>query len=219
MPFVLVRVKEKRPGWGNRPDRCPYCGGEVLQRWGRGCSTLSDPDHESESQYRYRCEKCRRTFRFHPAEPNRELSKSLVRQIAGIVWALGMSSRSVVDTFSRLGAPLSRMTVWREGQRTIRSLAEKNTDFKKPFVIDDLYVNGITHKLGVVVVLDFGSGCSAVLGAVNGESPREVKAWLDQQLAGQPVEIIIGNTGQLQSYENYAAAVTCPEAVESLAVP
>jgi hypothetical protein len=216
MPFVLVRVRDNPTDRGNRPGRCPYCGGDVLQRWGKGCGPLKEIAPYDENLYRYRCEKCRRTFRYRPAEPSREVTRQLVRQIAGIAWALGMSSRSVVDAFNRLGYPLSRMTVWREGQRMVHTHGEGTAKFQKPFVIDDLYVNGITHKLGVVVVLDFGSGRSAVLGAVNGENSWEVKAWLEAQLQGQAVDIIIGNTGLLQGYEHCVPPAVCVDPANPL---
>jgi DNA-directed RNA polymerase subunit RPC12/RpoP len=211
MGFVLLRLREFESGRGSRPGRCPYCGGEVLQRWGKGCSTVNEDVPTNGSNYRYRCENCRRTFRYDSLETTRDLAKQLVRNIAGIAWALGMSSRSVVNSFSRLGYPLSRMTVWREGQRTISGQNGGGAAFKKPFVMDDLYVQGITHKLGVVVVLDFGSGRSAVLGAVNGESPWDVKAWLETRLKGQPVDIVIGNTGLLHGYEIAIQPAACAD--------
>jgi hypothetical protein len=56
----------------------------VLQRWGKGSSTSEPAPQEQQINYRYRCEKCTRTFRHSSAKTSQELAKHLIRNVAEI---------------------------------------------------------------------------------------------------------------------------------------
>jgi len=47
LPEVRVRAE--------RPSKCPSCGGEILQRWGRNMRQVRDTQVGEVEVYRYRC--------------------------------------------------------------------------------------------------------------------------------------------------------------------
>ena len=64
--------------------------------------------------YRYRCCRCRHTFRHYPQGVDRADQTQRMRKLAAIYWILGMSLRSAVIALAPFGVKLSHMSVWRD---------------------------------------------------------------------------------------------------------
>jgi hypothetical protein len=115
--------------------------------------------------------------------------------MAALAWVLGLSSRDVVETFSQLGIDLSRMTVWREGRELAKQLeASQNQEILKKYVLDRLYLPGISSRFGVVLVIDAGDGKRIVLGTVDEFNPRTVKSWLEQLVKDTGFQVKVAGT-------------------------
>ena len=96
MPVVWLRlpqIRDEEIFVEVRPRSCPYCGGQILQRWGRITKPIKDVQEDQLVLYRYRCGNCGRTFRDYPDGTDRADHTQRIRQIAGLAWAMGMSCR------------------------------------------------------------------------------------------------------------------------------
>ena len=71
MPVILIRLPEVSIHPSARPERCPYCGSQILQRWGRVTKPVKDWRDIVVVIYRYRCQDCERTFRDYPEDIDR----------------------------------------------------------------------------------------------------------------------------------------------------
>ena len=181
MPVVIVQLPDSKTSPDGRPDKCPYCGSQILQGWGQSPKSVQDLQPTAAEIHRYRCSDCGRTFRHYPQGVDRSAQSVRVRKMAALAWVMGISSRDVVELFQLLGIELSRMTVWREGRELAHQLQEKDPLGRwKKYTLDRIYLPGVSTRFGVVIVFDAGIGKRIVLGTLDEFNPRSVKAWLEQ---------------------------------------
>jgi len=205
MPVVIIQLPESATIPHGRPEKCPHCGCQILQRWGQTPRNLQDIHNSTAEVHRYRCTDCRRTFRHYPPGVDRGLYSPRLRKMAALTWVIGLSSRDIVDLFQELGVELSRMTIWRDGRELAKQLIEQDAQVPiKKYTLDPIYLPGVSTRLGIVVVLDAGQGKRVVLGTLDEFNPRHIKSWLDQLTQGTGIRVIISGT----DYLNLPAALT-----------
>lgn len=198
MPVILLRPKKTKVEPDGRPDRCPYCGSDLFQRWGEVTKPIRDGKPVDIKIFRYRCETCHRTFRYYPKGVDRSDYPQSTRQLAALIWALGYSYRDVVNLFNELGVNLSRSTVWREGQAFASRLEGMEFQSQRGmFTIDQQYIHRISSNFGVVVAIDLGNQRYGILGTLNEHNPRSVQAWLKPLVKDTDVQIINLGTDKL----------------------
>jgi len=202
MPIVWMRLPEisEMTSTNHRPVRCPDCGNQILQRWGKTSKSIRDIQDHDISLYRYRCCQCKRIFRDYPEGTDSSYHSSRIRQLAGIAWSMGMSSRDVVDLLAGLGICISRSTVWREGKKIINQIETWESSKRRTFTIDPDYFHKISTRIGVAIALDLGQDRCAVLGTLDEHNPRVVKSWLESLISNMNVEISVLKTGSLDHY-------------------
>lgn len=71
MSIVVLKLPDVKRGREERPRKCPYCEGEIFQRWGQVKKPVRDMHCHQVKVYRYRCCRCRRTFRHYPEGTSR----------------------------------------------------------------------------------------------------------------------------------------------------
>jgi len=143
MSIVTLRLPEVKYCQEERPRRCPYCPGETFQRWGGAGKRVKDPWLGEVWVYRYRCCRCRRTFRHYPEGVDRGQQTARMRAVAAIGWILGMSYRGSSRYLSVFRIQLSRMSIWRDIQQRARELSQAR--YWKPvrvLGVDGAYVRG-----------------------------------------------------------------------------
>jgi transposase len=198
MPVFVLRLPKLKTGRLNRPRQCPSCGSPILQRWGREKRSVCDIRQRVTEVHRYRCSACNHTFREYPRGVDQSNQTRRIRNLAALTWMLGLSSREVAGFFTRKGIPLSHMTVWRDGQKLLsRMKNNSNSDFLKKYALDTDFLTGVSSKLGIVVVVDFGDGKHEILGTVNEFNPRRFKAWLELLVKDVEIEVLHLDTGAL----------------------
>ncbi len=198
MPVVIVQLPESAMTPSGRPEKCPHCDSQILQSWGQIPRNLQDIHISSAEVHRYRCSDCGRTFRHYPPGVDRGLHSLRLRKMAALIWVMGLSSRDIVELFHDLGVELSRMTIWRDGRELAKQLTDQDAHIPlKKYVLDPIYLPGVSARLGVVVVLDVGQGKRVVLGTLDEFNPRHVKAWLDRLNQGTDFRVIISSTDYL----------------------
>lgn len=196
MPIVNLKLPELENHLDNRPQHCPNCEGQILQRWGRISKSITDKKDHLAGGYRFRCDECKHTFRGYPQEIDRSSQSKRVRRLAAIAIALGMSSRDAADLFAKMGITLSHTTIWRDGRELLAQFKGR-TKLLRRYSVDTKYIHSVSNKLGVVVVVELKHGDYKVLGVVDEYNPRTVKSWLESIVRDINIEVSLHGTGIL----------------------
>jgi transposase-like protein len=209
MAIILIRPKKTTNHPSSRPTQCPYCGSYLFHRWGKVKKSVKDKRDSKVTLYRYRCEACRRTFRDYPEGFDRSDYSMGRRQLAALLWALGLSYRDITSLFEKYGITLSRSTVWREGQVLSTHLdGLKLRSYREKYSIDPNYVHWVSSKMGVVLVIDVGNRQYAIVGTLNEYNPLSVQSWLSLLVKNLEVEIYQLETGKLDLFANSEVIAT-----------
>lgn len=203
MSIVILRLPEVKYSQEARPSHCPNCSGETFQRWGGVAKWVSDPHLREVWVYRYRCCRCRRTFRHYPEGIDRARQTARMRALAAIGWIFGMSYRGSARYLSGFGIALSRMSIWRDVQQRAAQLERER--FWKPvrvIGVDGAYVRGWGKTQPVLVVVDMGTGEPVKVGYVDEKDPQSVKRFLEPLMQRLGVSVMV--TDDLSSYKQVA---------------
>ena len=201
MPVILLRLPKINTAPLTRPVHCPHCGSQILQRWGKGKRTVYDQRNKTTEVHRYRCSQCERTFRRYPAGVDQSTTTQRLRTLAALAWDLGLSYRDVANFLQRYGIHLSHTTIWRDRKKLLKKLEdqkENDPDSVIRYSLDTEFFMGISPKLGIVVVIDFGDGKREILGTIDEFNPRRIKTWLETMVDDVNIEVLQLGTGYLR---------------------
>lgn len=203
MTIVILQIPEVKYTRQERPKQCPHCKGEVFQRWGGTAKRVRDTHLSEVWVYRYRCCRCRRTFRHYPQGVDRASQTERMRAMAAIGWIFGMSYRCGSRYLSGFGIPLGRMSIWRDVQRWAQQM-EKARYWKRVRVlgVDGAYVRGWGKTQPVLVAVDMGTGEPVTVGYVDEKDPQAVKRFLEPLMQRLGVSVIV--TDDLMTYRRVA---------------
>jgi transposase-like protein len=204
MSIVILQLPEVKFNRPERPGNCPYCGCETFQRWGGTAKRVRDVRMEEVWVYRYRCCRCRRTFRHYPEGVGRANQTQRMQALAAVGWIFGMSYRKLSLFLSGLGVALSRMSIWRDVQERAKRL-ERERQWKPVRVlgVDGAYVCGWGKTQPVLVVVDMGTGQPVTVGYVDEKDPQAVKKFLGPIVQRLGVGVIV--TDDLLTYRTVAS--------------
>ena len=203
MTIVTLELPKVNNIEDERPKQCPYCEGKTFQRWGKNRKRVRDPEYDEVTIYRYRCCRCRRTFRHYPEGVDRASQTQRMRALAVIGWILGMSYRGSSLFLSGFGIILRRMSIWRDVQVRNRQL-EKEKYWKPVRVVgvDGAYVRGWGKTQPVLVAVDMGTGQPITVGYLDEKDPHAVKKFLEPLVQRLGVSVVV--TDDLASYKQVA---------------
>lgn len=200
MSIVVLKLPDVKRKREERPRRCPYCEGELFQRWGQVRKPVKDVHVRRVQVYRYRCCRCHRTFRHYPEGNTRADQTERLRLLVVLLWTLGLSHRSASLILSGLQVKLCHMTIWRDVQA--QAARRKKCDQWKPVRVaglDGAYVLGWGEKRPVLVAVDLGTGEPFAIGYVNEHDPQAVRRWLTPLVQQHGITVIV--TDDLFSYK------------------
>lgn len=199
MSILVLKLPDVKRKKDARPKACPYCGGETFQRWGKVSKPVRDTRCRNVRVYRYRCCRCRRTFRDYPAGTSRADQSERLRKFVVLCWIFGLSYRKVCAILSGLNIRLSHETVWRDAQEEGERLQRRNRRRKvRVMGVDGMTVLGWGGKRSVLVAVDMGSGEPVALGYVNEYDAPAVQRWLGELKQRLGVSVIV--TDDLSTY-------------------
>lgn len=203
MPIVVLRLPKVKRKTETRPRHCRYCQGEILQRWGKSKKPVRDNRYRSVQVYRYRCCRCRRTFRHYPQGVDQADQTQRLRKLAAIYWVMGMSLRNVALALSPFGIKLSHMSVWRDLQEQAE-LREQQNHWQPVRVlgVDGAYPLLKGKKPPVLIAVDLGDGRPVAIGQVDESNPQAVRRWLEPLVKRLGVSVIV--TDDLASFRKVA---------------
>jgi transposase-like protein len=203
MAIVILQLPEVKYMEEKRPDQCPYCPGETFQRWGGYGKRVCDRQYQEVWVYRYRCCRCGRTFRHYPVGIGRASQTERMKVLAALGWTMGLSYRGIAALYRAFGAPLERMSAWRDVQERAKDLHRKR--YWKPVRVlglDGAYVRGWGKTQPVLVAVDMGTGDPVIVGYVDEKDPQAVKKFLEPLVKRLGVSVIV--TDDLASYKQVA---------------
>ena len=200
MAIVVLKLPAVKQKTEVRPKACPYCGGDIFQRWGQVSKPVKDMRVRNVKVYRYRCCQCKRTFRHYPGGNSRADQTERLRVFAILLWSLGLSHRASSLILSGLNVLVSFMTIWRDVQAEAQSITKRN-HWKPVRVVglDGAYVLGWGEKQGVLVAVDLGSGEPIAIGYLQEHDPQAVRRWLEPLVQQHGITVIV--TDDLSSYK------------------
>ena len=195
MSIVTLQLPDVKRKSESRPRRCPYCDGETFQRWGKVTKPLRDSRYRRAQVYRYRCCRCRRTFRHYPTGMDRADQTLRLRKLAALLWVLGMSLRGVVTALAAFGIPLCHMTIWRDLQEQADQLGKRRQwQGARVLGVDGLYPLGWgKRKHAVLVAVDLGTGQPVALGYLDEANPQAVRRFLQPLVQRLGVSVIVSD--------------------------
>ena len=168
----LPQVERKKL---SRPSKCPYCQGEVFQRWGMVRRQIKDTKVRTVKVARYKCTSCQRTFRHYPAGVSHAGQSGRLMKLCVIMWSLGLSYRSVGLILAVFGVSLSHMSGWRDVQEAGKQI-RRRPKWKPARVVgvDGAWING----KGIMVAVNLGDGELLALAEIDEKEKSAVAAWL-----------------------------------------
>lgn len=202
MSIIVLKLPEVKV-LAERPTKCPSCGGNILQRWGGKIRRVRDPHIAEVLVYRYRCWRCRHTFRHYPEGVDQAQQTQRLRTLAAIGWTLGLSYRGIEAFMACFRVKIDHMTAWRDVQERAGRLRRKG--MMKPVRVlglDGAYVRGLGKVHPVLVAVDLGSGEPVAVGYVDEYDPQAVRRWLEPLVKQLGVSVVV--TDDLMQYKTVA---------------
>jgi len=192
MTILVLKLPDVKRKTEERPKECPYCAGETFQRWGQLKKPVRDTCCRNIRVYRYRCCRCRRTFRHYPEGTTGADQTERLRLFAVICWTLGLSNRGVSTILSGLRIALCPMTVWRDVQEQGEKLGKRNKwQPVRVLGVDGAFVLGWGEKRPVLVAVDLGEGQPVTVGYLDEHDPKAVQRWLEPLVQRLGVSVIV----------------------------
>jgi transposase-like protein len=212
MSIVTLQLPEVKACETSRPKQCPVCKGETFQRWGGRVRKVRDPRIHEVVVYRYRCCRCKHTFRHYPSGIRQASQTLRMQALAAIGWILGLSYRGGSAYLSGFGVILGRMSIWRDVQG--RAAGWERERYWKPVRVagvDGAYVRGWGETQAVLVVVDMGTGQPITVGYVDEKDPQAVKRFLEPLVQRLGISVIVSD--DLASYKHVADSLQLEQQV------
>ena len=147
MAIVVLKLPNVKRKTETRPKECPYCVGNIFQRWGQVNKPVKDVRVRNVKVYRYRCCHCKRTFRHYPEGNTRADQTERLRVLAVLLWTLGLSHRASSLILSSLKVMVSFMTIWRDVQTESQQVKRRNQwNRVRVLGLDGAYVLGLGRE-------------------------------------------------------------------------
>ena len=203
---LKVKTSSVEPKLYQMPTECPYegCHGRVFKQHQERCpKPLRDPQHEQVEARRYRCLRCRRTFRIYPRGVSRNQQSDALKGFSVLLYLLGLSYGGVSDALEALGILLAKplylgkTTVYRNVQeaghtarRLRRAWLQQGKSIKVMGAdITQVKCNGNTLLIGVVV--DDLTGIELSIDILEDETTETQLAWLREMAELIGAEVLI----------------------------
>ena len=165
---------------------CPHkgCQGRHFEHHQEVDKPLKDTAYGIVSAHRYRCLRCKRTFRVYPQGVTRAQTSQRVKGLAVMLYLLGLSYGATALALEALGVYMSKSSVY----EAVQAAAEKVLDLKRNEVfarlrtpalggdLTSVKCNGEWLPLGLAV--DDTTGLVLTVDELPAEDAETLKEWL-----------------------------------------
>jgi transposase-like protein len=158
---------------------------------------MADPSCQAVTVRRYRCVKCRRSFRVHPTGVSHHHRSQRLRGIGVMLYVLGLSYGAVADALAAFGWAGSKSSVYRDVQAAgaavarLRSLQPSRR--VQVMSADATYVICNRQAVTIAVALDALAGDVLDIELVDSESADALRPFLTQLQAEYGLEVLVSD--------------------------
>ena len=198
LQLILPQV---RPSEFKKPLACPYkgCQGRHFEHHQEVDKPLRDTEYGTVSAHRYRCLRCKRTFRVYPQGVTQAQTSQRVKGLAVMLYVLGLSYGATSLALAALRVYMSRPSVY----EAIQAAAEKVPGLKHNKVFAGLRTpalggdltsvrcNGEWLPLGLAV--DDTTGLVLTVDELPAEDAEALKEWLEPIAAAVDAELLVSD--------------------------
>jgi hypothetical protein len=181
------------------PSRCPYegCDGQHFQFHQAVEKPLRDTRYAQVKAHRYRCLRCKRTFRVYPKGVSKAQVSLRVKGLAIMLYLLGLSYGAASLALEALGVYMCKSRIY----DAVQAAAERVPGLKREAVFAQLKtpalggdltsvkVNGQWLALGLTV--DDLNGLVLTIDDLSGEDAETLQEWLTPIAAAVEAEILV----------------------------
>jgi len=181
------------------PSHCPYegCDGQNFQFHQAVEKPLRDTRYAQVRAHRYRCLRCKRTFRVYPKGVSRAQVSLRVKGLAIMLYLLGLSYGAVSLALEALGVYMCKSRIY----DAVQAAAERVPGLRREAVFEQLRtpalggdltsvkVNGQWLTLGLTV--DDLSGLVLTIDDLSGEDAETLQEWLTPIAAAVEAKILV----------------------------
>lgn len=197
---LRMRLPEVRPGDYQVPDVCPYddCEGEYFKTHQQHCQkSVLDPEHAEVNARRYKCLKCKRTFRVYPEGVSEAHRSDRLRGIGAMLYVLGISYGGVEDVLWALGWGGSKSSVYRDvqaaGEAVKRLRATQGDRQVKVMGADATFVVCNREQVVIAVGVDALRGDVLEIELVDAESIEALRPFIEDLMTCFKVEVLLSD--------------------------
>ncbi len=181
------------------PSVCPYkgCRGKHFEQHQEVVKPLKDTKYEAVSARRYRCLRCRQTFRVYPQGVTRAQTSQRVKGLAVLLYLLGLSYGAVSLALEALGAYMAKSSVYEAVQAAAKKVPglkrqEVFAGIRTPAVGSDLTsvkCNGEWLHLGLTV--DDTTGLVLTVDELPAEDAETLQEWLEPIVKAVGAQLLV----------------------------
>jgi len=178
----------------DRPRACRYCSKPYLHSHGTLTKPVRDHKLREVTVRRYKCLSCERTFRHYPAGITDKDQSQRTVVLAALMYGLGLSCSAASHLLGALGAPLGKITVWRDAQEAGEALRRKRPAGRVRVLGADETVFKLKGREVVVgFVVDGVSGRTLGFEVLFGGDGRAFREWLEPYARELGAEVLISD--------------------------
>jgi transposase-like protein len=194
--LILPRVE---PTEFQMPVVCPHrgCQGSHFEHHQEVDKPLKDTIYEAVFVHRYRCLRCKRTFRVYPQGVTHAQTSQRVKGLAVLLYLLGLSYGAVSLALEALGAYMAKSSVYEAVQAAAKKVPgvkrkEVFAGLRTPALGSDLTsvkCNGAWLHLGLTV--DDTAGLVLTVDELSAEDADTLKEWLEPIVQAVDAELLV----------------------------
>jgi transposase-like protein len=181
---IQVRLPKVVPDRYAEPQECPKegCDGQHFKRHSVKAEkkAIRDLSHQEVESFRWRCLKCKRTFRVYPQGVSSAQQSDRLKGITVLLYVLGLSYGAVSDFTEAMGCAVCKTTVYNNVQEAGEKARQRQGNSVKGggkravIGADGTYVKIKGEQVGIEVVVDDESGELLGLDIIVSENSEEV---------------------------------------------
>ena len=198
LELILPQVN---PEEFKKPLVCPQkgCQGRHFEHHQEVDKPVKDTEYRAVSAHRYRCLRCKRTFRVYPQGVTRAQTSQRTKGLAVMLYLLGLSYGATSLALDALGVYVSKTGVYEE----VQAAAEKVPGMKRDEVFGSLRTpalggdltsvkcNGQWLPLGLAV--DDTTGLVLTIDELSAEDAATLKEWIEPIAKAVEAEILVSD--------------------------
>lgn len=213
--FLHIILPDVTQGRATVPTCCPYksCNYEGVRLYQPVKKLVRDMNYREMIVLRYQCLKCGRTFRVYPQGVGRGQTSQLLKEIALVLYLLGLSFSETSATMEALGIPISKNRIY----VTVQAYRHRYPELKHTRIFKDLSLPELQeaeilvnyHNLWLPLALTSREGPSLYLNLteLSEEIRQQLRVQIEQTLEGTRTSVHLSEDSSISK----VAEKTLPE--------